>query len=105
MCTNLLKGANIEGEDEQEDTIQDMEGSFCCCKTRATQHFRRVETASLTSSLLRLKKKFADLASIDCSNCYLGNEPENLIGCETSVFINKIRKLNLADILSNYSLL
>lgn len=26
LCTNMLKGANIEGEDEEEDTIQDMEG-------------------------------------------------------------------------------
>ncbi|KAL9962387.1 hypothetical protein ACROYT_G031486 [Oculina patagonica] len=25
LCTNMLKGANIEGEDEQEETIQDME--------------------------------------------------------------------------------
>lgn len=25
LCTNMLKGANIEGEDEREDTIQDME--------------------------------------------------------------------------------
>lgn len=25
LCTNMLKGANIEGEDEEEDTIQDME--------------------------------------------------------------------------------
>ena len=24
----MLKGANIEGEDEEEDTIQDMEGSL-----------------------------------------------------------------------------
>ena len=28
----MLEGANIEGEDEQEETIQDMEGLFCCCK-------------------------------------------------------------------------
>ena len=28
LCTNMLKGANIEGEDEREDTIQDMEGLF-----------------------------------------------------------------------------
>ena len=40
----MLKGANIEGEDEQEETIQDMEGSFCCCKNCATQHLSRVET-------------------------------------------------------------
>ena len=28
LCTNMLKGANIEGEDEREDTIQDMEGLY-----------------------------------------------------------------------------
>ncbi|KAJ7376371.1 Signal transducing adapter molecule 2 [Desmophyllum pertusum] len=25
LCTNMLKGANVEGEDEEEETIQDME--------------------------------------------------------------------------------
>ena len=40
----MFKGANIEGEDEQEETIQDMEGLFCCCKNCAILHLSRVET-------------------------------------------------------------
>lgn len=39
----MLKGANIEGEDEQEETIQDMEGSFCCYRNCVTLHLSRGE--------------------------------------------------------------
>ena len=43
MCTDMLKGANIEGEDEREETIQDMEGLFCC-QNCATLHLIMVRT-------------------------------------------------------------
>ena len=62
----MLKGANIEGEDEQEETIQDMEGSVCCNENCATLHLSKVEmksrlrfhfgSSSFSFSLLRIKR-------------------------------------------------
>ena len=44
MCTDMLKGANIEGEDEREETIQDMEGLFCCQNCATLHLISRVQT-------------------------------------------------------------
>ena len=53
----MLKGANIEGEDEQEETIQDMEGLFC--KNCAILHLSRVETNNRLRFHARLASGFS----------------------------------------------
>ena len=65
MCTDMLKRANIEGEDEQEETIQDMEGLFCCWKNCAPLYMCRVET----KNRLKFRQKLAS-----CSPCYESRE-------------------------------
>ena len=71
----MLKGANIEGEDEQEDAIQDMEGLFCYCKNHATLHLSRIETAGFRFSLLRIKRNSAGSSRLDFTSCCLAKEP------------------------------